>query len=154
MQFLIYIIFLIFKGYISIILRSKEQNTIIGGQVLYNILLASTTHQHEQIFSLNRFSSLLNCIQLYHSSVHLLSRVWLFATPWTAAYQATVHYQLPELAQTKSIESMMPSNHFILCHPLLLPSVFSSIRVFSKDSVLLIMWPKDCSFSFSISLSS
>ena len=55
------------------------------------------------------------------------------------------------LLKLKSIESMMPSNHFILCCPFLLPSVFPSIRVFSNESVLLIRWPKDCSFSFSIS---
>ena len=63
-----------------------------------------------------------------------------------------VHHQLPELAQLMSIESVIPSNHFILCHPLV-PSVFPSIKVFSKESVL-IRWPKYWNFSFSISLSS
>ena len=65
-----------------------------------------------------------------------------------------VHHQLPEPAQTMSIELVMPSNHLIFGHPLLvlLPSVFSSIRVFSKESALLIRWPKYWSFSFSISL--
>ena len=63
-----------------------------------------------------------------------------------------VHHQLPELTQTQSIESVMPSNHLILCCPLLLlPSIFPSIRVFSKKSVLRIRWPKYWSFSFSIS---
>ena len=63
-----------------------------------------------------------------------------------------VHHQLLELTQLMSIESVMPSNHLILCHPLLLPpSVFSSIRVFSNESVLCIRWPKYWSFSFSIS---
>ena len=63
-----------------------------------------------------------------------------------------VHHQLPELAQTMSIELVMPSNHLILCCPLLLPlSVFPSIRVFSNESVLCIRWPKYWSFSFSIS---
>ena len=62
-----------------------------------------------------------------------------------------VHHQLPELAQIMSIEFVMPSNHLILCHPLLLPSVFSSIRVFSNLSVFHIRWPKYWSFSFSIS---
>jgi len=65
-----------------------------------------------------------------------------------------VHHQLPELTQTQSIESVMPSNHLILCCPLLLlPSIFPSIRVFSKKSVLRIRWPKYCSFSFSINTS-
>ena len=66
-----------------------------------------------------------------------------------------VHHQFPELAQTHVHESVMPSNHLILCHPLLfLPSIFPSIRVFSNESVLPIRWPKYWSFSFSISLSS
>ena len=63
-----------------------------------------------------------------------------------------IHHQLPELLKLMSIESMMPSNHLILCHPLLLPpSVFPSIRVFSNESVLRIRWPKYWSLSFSIS---
>ena len=62
----------------------------------------------------------------------------------------SVHHQIPELLKLISIESVMPSNHLILCHPLLLPSIFSSIRVFSSESVLCIRWPKYWSFSFSI----
>ena len=62
-----------------------------------------------------------------------------------------VHHQLPELTQTLSIESVMPSNHLVLCRPLLLPSIFPSIRVFSNKSVLRIRWPKYWSFSFNIS---
>ena len=66
-----------------------------------------------------------------------------------------VHHQLPEFTQTHSIESMMPSNHLILCRPLLLlPSTFPSIRVFSNESALPIRWPKYWSFSFNITLSS
>ena len=65
-----------------------------------------------------------------------------------------VHHQLPESTQTLSIELVMPSNHLILCHPLLLlPSIFPSIRVFSNESALRIRWPKFWSFSFNISLS-
>ena len=62
-----------------------------------------------------------------------------------------VHHQLPESTQTMSIELVMPSNHLILCHPLLLPSVFPTIRVFSNESALCIRWPKYWSFSFNIS---
>ena len=84
------------------------------------------------------------------SSVQPLSHVQLFATPWTAALQAITNSQ--SLLKLTSIESVMPSNHFILCHPLLLlPSIFPSIRVFSNESVLHIRWPKYWSFSFSIS---
>ena len=78
------------------------------------------------------------------SSVQLLSRVWLSVTPWTAAHQASLSItssrSLPKLM---SIESVMPSNHLILCHPLLLlPSIFPSIRVFSNESAPRIRWPK------------
>ena len=87
------------------------------------------------------------------SSVQLLSRVRIFATPLTAASQASLsiaHSQ--SLLKLMSIESVMPSNHLILCHPLfLLPSIFPNITVFSNESVLHIRWPKYWSFSFSIS---
>ena len=85
-------------------------------------------------------------------SVQSLSSVWLFATPWTAAHQASLSFTISQnLLSLMSIESVMPSNHLILCHPLLfLPSVFPSIRVFSNESVLCIRWPKYWSFSFSI----
>ena len=86
-------------------------------------------------------------------SVQSLSRVQLFAIPWTAAYQASLSITNSwSLLKLVSIESVMPFNHFILCHPrLLLPSIFPSIRVCSKESVLHIRWPKYWSFSFSIS---
>ena len=86
------------------------------------------------------------------SSVQLLSRVQLFATPWTAAPQASLSItNSRDLLKLLSIKSVMPSSHLILCHPLLLRSVFPSIRVFSSESVLLIRWPGYWSFSFSIS---
>ena len=87
------------------------------------------------------------------SSVQLLSHVQLFATPWNAAHQASLSIIISQsLLKLKSIESVMPSIHLILCHPLLLlPSIFPSIRVFSKESVHYIRWPKYWSFSFSIS---
>ena len=87
------------------------------------------------------------------SSVQSLSCVQLFATPWTAACQVSLSItNSRSLLKLMSIESVMPSNHLILCHPLLLPpSIFLSIRVFSNESVLLIRWPKYWSFSFSIS---
>ena len=85
------------------------------------------------------------------SSVHLLSHVQLFATPWTAACQAFLSITNSQsLLKLMSIESVMPSNHLILCHPLLPSSVFPSIRVFSSESVLHIRQPKYWSFSFSI----
>ena len=86
-------------------------------------------------------------------SVQLLSHVWLFVTPWTAAHQASLSIvNSQSLLKFKSIESVMPSNHLILCCPLLLlPSIFPSIRVFSSEPVLCIRWPKYWSFSFSIS---
>ena len=79
------------------------------------------------------------------------SPVWLFVTPWSAAHQALLSITNSwSLFKLKSIESVMPSSHLILCRPLLLPpSIFPSIRVFSKESVLRIRWPKDGSFRFS-----
>ena len=87
------------------------------------------------------------------SSVQLLSCVQLFATPWTAAHQASLSITNSwSLLKLMSIESVVPSNHLILCRPLLLPPpIFPSIRVFSNESVLRIKWPKNWSFSFNIS---
>ena len=83
----------------------------------------------------------------------MLSCVRLFVTPWTAAKQASLSItNSRSLLKLMPIESVMPSNHLLLCHPLLLPpSIFPSIRVFSNQSVLCIMWPKYWSFSFNIS---
>ena len=90
------------------------------------------------------------------SSVQSLSWVWLFATPWTAAHQASLSITNSQsLLKLISIELVMPSNHLILCRPLLLPpSIFPSIRVFSNESALHIRWPKYWSFSFNIGPSS
>ena len=87
--------------------------------------------------------------------VQSLSGVWLFATPWTAARQASLSFTISwNLLKLMSIELVMPSSHLILCGPLLLlPSISPSIGVFSNESALHIRWPKDWSFSFSISLS-
>ena len=91
----------------------------------------------------------ISCI----SSVQSLIRVQLFVTPWTAARQASQSItNFQSLLKLMSIKSVMPSNHLILCHPLLLPpSIFPSIMVFSSESVLCIRWPKYWNFSFSIS---
>ena len=87
------------------------------------------------------------------SPVQLLNRVQLLENPWTAAYQASLSITKSQsLPKLMSIELVMPSDHLILCHPLLLlPSIFPSIRVFSNESVLCIRWPKYWSFSFNIS---
>ena len=90
------------------------------------------------------------------SSVQLLSHVWLFATPWTAACQASLSITISQSSlRLMSIESVMPSSHLILCHALLLlPPIPPSIRVFSNKSTLCIRWPKYWSFSFTIHPSS
>ena len=90
---------------------------------------------------------------LMFSSVQSLSSVQLFATPWTAAHQASLSITNSRgLLKLTSIESVTPSHHLILCHPLLLlPSIFPSTRIFSNESVLRIRWPKGWSFSFSLS---
>ena len=85
--------------------------------------------------------------------IQSLSHVQLFLNPWTAACQASLSITISRSSlKLMSIESVMPSNHLILCHPLLLaPSIFPSIRIFSNESALHIRWPKYWSFSFSIS---
>ena len=95
----------------------------------------------------------LNCADPLLSSVQSLSRVRLVVTPWTAAHQSSLSITNSRSSpKPMSIESVMPSNHLILCHPLkLLPSIFPSIRVFSNESALHISWPKYWSFSSNIS---
>ena len=104
-------------------------------------------------YMVDEVSHLIGKRSVQFSSVQLLSCVWLFATPWTAARQASLSitntWSLPKLM---SIESVMPSKHLILCCPLLLlRPIPPSIRVFSNESALLMRWPKYWSFSFSIS---
>ena len=90
-----------------------------------------------------------------HVVVQLLSQVQLSAIPWTAAGQASLPFTISwRLLKLMSIDLVMPSNHFILWGPLLLPPIFPSIRVFSNESVLHISWPKYCRFNFSIRPSS
>ena len=90
---------------------------------------------------------------LYHALLCSVSHVQLFVTPWTAQHQASLSFTISwSLLRLMSIESVMPFNHLILCHPLLLLySIFPSIRVFSNESLLCIRWPKFWSFSFSSS---
>ena len=101
----------------------------------------------------NCFCSLFVTVVEILSSVQLLSHVQLFAIPWAAAYRASPSItNSRSLLKLMSIESVMPSSHLILCHPLLLPSsIFPSIRVFSNESVLHMRWPKYWSFSFNVS---
>ena len=105
---------------------------------------------HEIIFSLSLFLTTYTCENIFSS---VAQSCQLFATPWTAAHQASLSITNSQsLLKLIFIESVMPSNHLILCHPLvLLISMFPSIRVFSSESVLPIMWPKYWSFSFNIS---
>ena len=104
-------------------------------------------------FSISPPNEYSRLISFQFSSVQSLSCVRLFATPWTAARQASLSITNSwSLLRPMSIESVMPSNHLILCHPLLLlPSIFPSIGVFSNESALRIKWPKYWSFSFNIS---
>ena len=120
-----------------------------------NLLLSINLHM-SSLHSQSSQISLPYCktfITVQFSSVQSLSQVRLFATPWTAARQASLSITNSQsLLKLMFNESVMPSNHLILCHPLLLlPSIFPSIRVFCKESVLHIRWPKYWSFSFSIS---
>ena len=106
-----------------------------------------------RLFTSEPLVTIKPCLIVQFSSVQSLSRVRLFATPWTEACQAFLSItNSRRLQKLMSIESVMPSNHLILCRPLLLlPSIFPSIRVFSNESVLCIRCPKYWSFSISIS---
>ena len=97
-----------------------------------------------------RWTAILSLVTF--SLVQLLSRVWLFLTPWTAAREASLSITNSQsILKLMSIESVMPSNHLVLCCSLLLPSIFPSIRVFSNESVFHIRWQNFWGFSFSIS---
>ena len=113
------------------------------------ILIHSFIHSFRNCFCMSALCKALGSV----SSVRSLSHVWLFVTPRTAVLQASLSITNSwSLLKLMSIESVMPFNHLILCRPLLLPpSVFPTIMVFSKESVLRIRWPKYWSFSFSIS---
>ena len=109
-----------------------------------------------QLFFCSHTQHFEDLLPVWFSSVQSLCRVRLFATPWTAACQASLSItNSRSLLKLRSIESVMPSNHLILCYPLLLlPSIFPRIRVFSNESVLHIRLTKYWSFIFSISPSS
>ena len=110
----------------------------------YQSFIFSISPYHEYSWLISFRIDWFDLLAFQFSSVQSLSRIWLFATPWIAARQAS-------LCITNSIESVMPSSHLILCHPLLLlPPIPPSIRVFSNESTLRMKWPKYWSFSFSI----
>ena len=123
----------------------------------FTILFPSYTlnsSREEQFMDSYIWLSALNAhiqIRSQFSLVQLLSRIWVFATPRAATNQASLSITNSQsLLKLMSIESVMPSNHLILCHPLLLlPSIFPSISVFSNESALRIRWPKDWRLSFS-----
>ena len=128
----------------------------ISAQILPPYRPSLTTLRKKPSTPHNWFSpSHFNCrtFKMFQFSlVQSLSHVQLFATPWTAPHQASLSITNSQsLLKLMSIESVMSSNHLLLCHPLLLPSVFPSIRVFSNESALCIRWPKYWRFSFSIS---
>ena len=112
--------------------------------------LPAETQGSIEVTYLHQMWNSIMCI----SSVQSLSHVWFFATPWTTALQAFLSItNSRSLLKLMSIHLVMPSNHLILWHLLLLPSFFPSIRVFSNESALRIRWPKHWSFSFNISTS-
>ena len=127
--------------------KSQERWSLVGC-CLWGRTESDTTEMTQQ-----QQSESIVCSPI--SSVQELSHVWLFATPWTTARQASLSITNSwTLLKLMSIESVMPSNHLILHRSLLLPPlIFPSIRVFSNESVLHIRWPKYQSFSFSISSS-
>ena len=144
--------FLLLQLWLGLLISQVLLDGSFGLVYLLALQLASAyQHQLEKRklpLWLSSFRKLLLCCLI--SSVQSLSHVRLFATPWTAARQASLSITNSlSVLKLMSIESVMPSNHLNLCHPLLLPSILPSIWIFSNESVLRIRWPK--SFSFSIS---
>ena len=140
------------------ILQCKELIMIFFAEVILNP--SSLDNKYYSQYNSKKLLALTSqqivtpqCSDTRISSVQSLSQVRLFATPWTAPHQASLSITNSwSLLKLMSIESVMPSNHLILCCPLLLPpSIFSSLRVFSNESALCIRWPKYWSFSFNIS---
>ena len=117
----------------------------------WKCLIPSTIKR--KIWAFRSKSALMYSVIFSSVSVQLLHCVWLFATPWTAVHQVSLSITSSQsLLKLMSIELVIPSNHLILCRPLLLePSIFPSIRVFSNESALRMRWPKDWSFNFNIS---
>ena len=142
---------------ITYILRLIKQLFDIN-QKLFQCHQFSAGWRHEQQLQVksseHHFGKVETKANTFHTQLLLFSCwVWLFATPWTAARQASLSFTITRsFLRLISVESVMPSNHLILCHLLfLLPSLFPSIRVFSNESALRLRWPKHWSFSFSIS---
>ena len=134
-------------------LEEAQAGIKIAGRNIHNLRYTNDTTLMAESKELKSLLMKVKVSSVQFSSVHLLSNVGLFATPWTAAHQASLSITNSHSPpRPMSIELVMPSNHPILCRPLLLlPSIFPSIRVFSNKSALRIKWPKHWSFSFKIS---
>ena len=143
-----------FQSPCGLIICNKTFN-IQNPQAGPKVILSCSYHCLSSPFHhLENFKILLGALHTYFELLLLLlTHVRLFAAPWTAARQASLSFTIPwSLLKLMSIKLVMPSNHLVLCHPLLfLPSIFPSIRDFSKESALRIRWPKYWSFSFSVS---
>ena len=128
-------------------------NIRVNSYSLHKHFFIVLTFRSEYMSNILSDFSLAIAANAQFSSVQSLSHVQIFVTPWTAAHKASLSITNSQrLFKLMSIESVMPSNHLILCHPLLLPpSIFPGIRVFSNESVLHIRWPNYWSFSFTIS---
>ena len=130
----------------------QQCDSVMHLHILFHALLHYSLPQDIEYVLYGR--NLLFILSKYNvvvAALQLLSHVWLFVTPWTAAGQASLSFTISlSLFKLMSMESVMPYNHLILCHPLLLlPSIIPSIRVFSNESVFCIRWPKYWSFSIS-----
>ena len=155
-QIIIWVIKIFFvSSILCILVTSSKYLLLMLGPYCFAPLLYPPFHEIYSFFQIIfHYRALLFIYSTYSSSIQF-SRVRLFATPWTTAHQASLSVTNSRSPpKPMSIESVMPSNHPILCRPLLLlPAIFISIRVFSNESALRIRWPKYCSFSFNVSLS-
>ena len=142
-----------FKGAVGLLEKTARAGGGWWGYFLFKFLYIFSEMSWAENSALSTHTQREERRGSHYSLVQSLSRVRLFVTPWIATHRASLSFTISgSLVKLMSIESVMPSNHLILCHPLLLsPSIFPSIRVFSSEAALRIRWPKDGSFSFNIS---
>ena len=145
---------ILMSGIINRSLCSYLLNSDIGWNPLDRVFEGVIANQIGNVMERRLFATHIPFTKQLSQSVQSLSRIRLFATPWTTARQASLSItNSRSLPKAMSIELVIPFNHLIVCRPLLLlPSIFPSIRVFSNESALCIRWPKYWSFSFSIIL--
>ena len=134
--------------YLFFSFASNKLLLTFDSRIIYQKVWFLYIYKYYIIYKLIYIKIYMSCI----IKILLFSHIWLCVTQWIVAHQASLPFTISQsLLKLMSIKSVMPSSHLVLCCPLLLPSIFSSIRIFSNESDLKIRWPKYCSFNLNIS---